>query len=135
MGREQTLEGSQWMLEQVKMLTYGHQKDIQLFDRTPLDILAFTLYAEDRSNKKNASIIEEAINQTKLFDTIFYLGLWDSWPVNMNASLEKVCFARLMDSYLRKAIEDFGIHVVPLPWQLSERNRLLSEHLMGTISI
>jgi hypothetical protein len=123
------------MLEQVKMLTDGCQKDIQLFDRTPLDILAFSLYAEDRSKEKNANIIEEAVNQTKLFDTIFYLGLWDSWPVNVNASLEKTCFARLMDSYLRKAIAEFEIQVVSLPWQFSERHRLLSEHLMGTISI
>ncbi len=45
----QTPDASRWMLEEVTaVLERPSDVDIQLFDRTPVDILAFTQYAFDR---------------------------------------------------------------------------------------
>ena len=131
MMEEQTLEGSRWMIEQVRAICQEDGAEIQLFDRTPVDILAFTLYAEDRKGKSNTTVRKDALELVKYFDIIFYLPVSNEWPNNASADQRRIQFARQMDSYIRKAIEQFSLNVVSLPWDRAERQRLLSEHLSG----
>jgi len=131
MRERQTLEGSRWMIEQVRDICKEAGTEIQLFDRTPVDILAFTLYVENRTGNGNTTVLEDALELVKCFEILFYLPVSDKWPVNASANQRRIQFARQMDSYIRKAIEQFSLDVVSLPWDRAERQRLLSEHLSG----
>ncbi len=131
MEEDQTLEGSKWMTEQVRALCKKNTGEMQFFDRTPIDVLAFTLYAEDRTGRKAESILENILELVRCFDIIFYLKVSNEWPANTPRNHQKIEFARKMDLYIRKAIDKFALDVVSLPWDLAERQRLLSEYLSG----
>jgi len=131
MREGQTFEGSRWMIEQVAALCKKDTAEMQIFDRTPVDILAFTLYVENRTGNGSPRVLKNALELVKNFDIIFYLPVSDQWPVNRSPSQNGIQFARQMDSYIRKAIEQFSLDVVSLPWDRAERQRLLSEHLSG----
>lgn len=127
MVHEQTLEGSKWMVEQVTNILENPKREIQIFDRTPLDILAFTLYAVHRTNKKDVNLFREILGLFEYFDTIFYVQPSNEWAVNICNTESKVRFALLIDFFMREAIKQLGIKVVPLPWDLSVRQKLLAE--------
>ncbi|MBW8000803.1 MAG: AAA family ATPase [Planctomycetes bacterium] len=135
MRETQTLEGSQWMVEQVKIILDNSNGEVQLFDRTPLDILAFTLYAENRTNQKNSTLIDDILGLFKYFDIIFHLQPSDKWPVNVHTEQDEIRFALQIDDYMREAIDRFAIEVVSLPWELTERQQLLSEYLLRSPNI
>ena len=128
MMEEQTVEGSRWMIEQVRAICKEDSEEIQLFDRTPVDILAFTLYAESRTGNGSPKVLENALELAKCFDILFYLPVSDEWPINASADQSRIQFARQMDSYIQKAIDQFSLDVVLLPWDLAERQLLLSEY-------
>lgn len=129
MEENQTLEGSQWMIAQVAALCKKDTEEIQFFDRTPIDILAFTLYVEDRTGEENESILESILELVRCFNIIFYLPISNEWPADAPQKHNKIDFARQIDSYIRKAIDQFELNVISLPWGLVERQRLLSEYL------
>jgi len=129
MEEGQTLEGSKWMTEQVRALCKKNTGEMQFFDRTPIDILAFTLYAEDRTGRKAEGVLKNILELVRCFDIIFYLKVSNEWPANTPRNHRKIEFARQMDCYILKAIEQFALDVVSLPWDIAERQRLLSEHL------
>lgn len=131
MMEEQTVEASQWMIEQVRAMCTKDSAEMQLFDRTPVDILAFTLYAENRTGNRSPTVLEDALELVKYFDILFYLPVVGEWPVNTSASQSKIQFALKIDSYMRTVIERFSLDVVSLPWGLAEREVLLSEYLSG----
>lgn len=131
MKEQQTLEGSQWMIEQVEAICKKDGGEIQLFDRTPLDILAFMLYAQRQTAEHSPALLKNCLDLLRYFDMLFYLPVSDEWPVNGCANRNEMLFAREMDSYIRKAIDRFSLDVVWLPWEFCERQALLSEHLAG----
>jgi hypothetical protein len=131
MMEEQTIEASQWMIEQVETICAKNSADMELFDRTPVDILAFTLYAEKETGHRDPTVVEHALELLKFFDTLFYVPLSNEWPVNVRPSEKKVKFARLIDSYLLKAIDHFVLDVITLPWDFTERQHLLRRYLLG----
>jgi hypothetical protein len=135
MGENQTLEASLWMIEQVKTLLGDSDAEVQVFDRTPLDVLAFTLYVQDHTHSKNREILDNARQLIVQFDAVFYAELSHEWPISVHVTPDRIRFARLMDSYLRKAIEEFQVDVVPLPWKLDERDRLLSQYVLGAMTV
>ncbi len=135
MMETQTLEASQWMVDQVRAILNNDGDKIQVFDRTPLDILAFTLYAENRVNEENPEIINSILGLLRYFDFIFYLQPLDEWLPNICTTQDEIDFALQIDCYMCKAIELFSLEVITLPWQLAERQRLLSEYLVGSPSI
>ena len=61
MIEEQTVEASKWMIEQVGAICSNNNGAIEIFDRTPLDILAFTLYAMDRTDVHNQVVLEDCL--------------------------------------------------------------------------
>jgi predicted ATPase len=132
MEENQTIEASMWMTEQVRGLCEKNTKEMQLFDRTPIDILAYTLYAENKARSERLSIFENILELVRYFDTLFYLPVSNEWPVNAAPSQQEIAFALEMDSYIRKAIDRFELDVVSLPWDICERQRLLSEYLAGS---
>ena len=129
MIEEQTVEGSKWMIEQVGAICSNNNGAIEIFDRTPLDILAFTLYAMDRTDVHNQVVLKDCLSLVQHFDYLFYLPISDEWPVNTSASQSKIQFALRIDFYIRKAIEQFSLDVVSLPWGFIERGGKLSEYL------
>ncbi len=129
MREDQTVEASRWMIEQVKAICQQDGAEIQLFDRTPVDILAFTLYAESRTGNGSTTVLEDALDLVKYFDIIFYLPVSNEWAANQSPGQNGIQFVQQMDSYIRKAIDQFSLDVVSLPWDLGERQRLLSKHL------
>jgi len=125
----QTIEASEWMTSKVREICRGAPGEIQLFDRTPADILAFTLYAQDHTGADAQHIIEQILGLMDCFNTIFYIAIPETWPVDVTPTAEEIQFARLMDSYLCKAIDRFGLDVVPMPWDLDAREQMLCQYI------
>ena len=69
----QTVEASRWMIEQVGAICAEDGEEMVLFDRTPLDILAFTLYAESQTGDSDPTVLEHALALVGSFDILFYL--------------------------------------------------------------
>ncbi len=126
---KQTIEASEWMADQVREICTSISGEIQLFDRTPVDILAFTLYAQDHTGADRRDIIQQILGLMDYFDTIFYIAIPDIWPVEVTPTPEKIQFARLMDSYLCKAVDQFALNVVAMPWDLDARERMLCQYI------
>jgi len=133
MREEQTVEGSRWMVEQVRGTCVGMNGDIEIFDRTPVDVLAFTLYARDRTQDRAVTVIDNCLSLIRDFDRIFYLPPSDGWSAVVAAHNKDVLFARQMDTYIRTAVEEFGLEVVKLPWALDERQVVLSEYISAVV--
>lgn len=131
-GENQVLEASDWITKLVAETCEDRSNTIQLFDRTPIDILAFTLYVQDHTGKKSRSLIDKIINLSQSFDVFLYLPISDDWPFGVSPKPGEITFARLIDSYIQKVIADYSFNVIELPWALSERNEILSEYLLGT---
>jgi len=131
MKEKQTLDGSRWMVEQVCNAMDGPHVDLQIFDRTPLDILAFTLYAQRRAAACKPRLLQSILELTSQFDHVFYLKPSDQWPVNINVAPGQVRFARKMDYYIRKSLDQAPIPVIELPWDMRERCRVVSECLLN----
>lgn len=128
---EQTPDTSRWILEQVgAILNAPVDVEIQLFDRSPIDILAFTQYAFDRDkcavDRSLMAAIHDLIGE---FDSIFYAPISEQWPTGVSPEPQAVAFALLMDRYMHRAINEYKIDVVDLPWRLSDRQAVLSRHL------
>jgi hypothetical protein len=129
---KQTIEASEWMTGKVREICTAAPGEIQLFDRTPVDILAFTLYAQDHTGADAQHIIEQILGLMDCFNTIFYIAIPETWPVGVTPSPEEIQFARLMDSYLCKAIDQFALDVVAMPWDLDAREQMLCQYAGAT---
>lgn len=125
----QTIEASEWMASRVREICTAASGEIQLFDRTPVDILAFTLYAQDHTGAKAQHVIEQILGLMDCFNTIFYIAIPETWPIDVTPTPEEIQFARLMDSYLCKAIDQFAPDVVAMPWDLDAREQMLCQHV------
>ena len=125
----QTIDASKWMTGKVREICTTAPGEIQLFDRTPVDILAFTLYAQDHTGADAQHIIEQILGLMDCFNTIFYIAIPETWPIDVMPTAEEVQFARLMDSYLCKAIDQFDLDVVSMPWDLDAREQMLCQHV------
>jgi hypothetical protein len=131
MGEMQTLEASRWMTEQVWAICQESNRLVQVFDRTPIDILAFTLYVEERTGAHDKGIIQTILDLVGYFDVLLYLPMSNGWPGNTSAGKKKLQFARQMDFYIRRAIKEYSVEVVELPWSLAEREKLVSACLQA----
>ena len=125
----QSIEASAWMAGQVRAICTAAGGPIQLFDRTPVDILAFTLYVEERTGQAGGEVVDDVLSLLEYFDTIFHVTVPEAWPVGVSPSFEEVEFARLMDSHIRRAIDRFALEVTAMPWDFDARQRLLCEQI------
>lgn len=125
MGRGQTLDASRWMVAQVEhVLERSLPPDsVQVFDRTPLDILAFTRYAADQARLRGEQIEGEEVALEKKILSLgdVFMLLWlcrpaDEWPAPESPFADALQFAQTIDTYLCRAVESFGAKVIELPW-------------------
>lgn len=137
MGPSQTLEGSKWMIDRISAVLSRPVLGgtVQIFDRTPLDILAFTLYAAERSNV-SASLDSKA-DLADLIDTIRSLGKHfkliylcrpsREWPTPETPSASDLTFAMTIDHYLSVATANWGGELRDLPWRHESRLHQIME--------
>jgi len=127
MIKKQTFGASEWMFDKVsKILIDSNEKQgIEVFDRTPIDILAFTRYAADRDKvNEPEDLLSKTYNLLPSFDIIFYLEIDLSWPI-IQKNTDDIAFALLMQYYFNKIIHKYGIKVIRLPWNLELRYSLI----------
>ena len=131
MGENQTPEGSRWMFEQIKAkLRESSAADLQVFDRTPLDILAYTTYAFAQTRQEpDESLLSEIRELLGGFRHLFYAAPGEEWPVGVAPAPHEIGLALLMDWYMRRLLRKHGIQVVCLPWNLDERCSVLDQLL------
>ncbi len=135
MGQIQTLDGSKWMLMQVQQLLCSPTfADIHIFDRSPLDIIAFTFHAAQRAHRDCTSLCAEAVSLLEYFQTIYYLPILPEWPTGSIVNLKLVDFARKIDSLMQRAIGDLAIEVTSMPWDMDLRQHLLISHLSEAVT-
>lgn len=126
---KQTPDASRWVLERLrKELQRSVSADAQMFDRSPVDLLAFTQYAFERvSSPVDARLMEDICNLTAQFDHLFFIKTSDTWPLGAAPRLKEIEFAQLMEKYLVDVIREYQLAVEALPWEMSDRQRVLSE--------
>lgn len=132
MIQDQTPEASRWMLEQLRArIAAPSAADLQLFDRTPVDILAFTQYAFDLQGvQANESLLSEIHKLISDFDVIFFSEISDEWPMGEAQAPHDIGFALLMDRYMNRAIRIYDVDVVRLPSCVTERDKLIVSKLV-----
>lgn len=128
---EQTPETSRWMVEELVIaMNRNVEADVQFFDRTPIDILAFTQYAFDREGHEIDTELMATIHKLiDGLDLIFHAPISDEWPMGVSVAPRDVAFALLMDRYIQQVIRRYKIPVINLPWPRLDRQRVLREHL------
>lgn len=135
MGQDQTLDASRWMLDQLEpvLRTRPPSSEIQVFDRTPLDVIAFTLYAADRCGKR------ASIDVTRLIDAIREIGAQidlvflcrpnADWPSPERPSEVAQTFARQIDHYFTEALYLYTWQVLEMPWSVERRLSMIVTYL------
>lgn len=137
LGPQQTLEGSAWMLRQVGAVLDGARPagTIQVFDRTPLDILAFTLYAADRGHECDSPAVADLLSTIQhlaaRFHRVFLCRPGDDWPSPATPARDALEFALLMDRYLTQAQEGWPGKLATLPWSANLRLKEMRNSLQG----
>jgi len=133
MVQDQTTDGSEWMIYELqKILAQPISAEIQIFGRSPIDILAFTYYAIEKNQANaNEKLIERIILLINEFDRLFFVAPHIDWPVNVkpHPRPEKIAFALLLNYYMLKVIQKYAINVIQLPWNLDKRQQVLQKYL------
>jgi len=131
MMEEQAPEASRWMVGQVQAkLDAPGNFEIELFDRTPVDILGFTHYTFDRLGiPADRTLISDILRLLSSFDRVFFVSPSNEWPVGVDPPPSKIGFALLMDWYMRRAIRDHALPIIELPWSLEERQSIIRGYL------
>ena len=101
------------------------EADIRIFDRSPLDVIAYTLHAGRHEPEAVQTLIQDIVVLFKAFDRVFLLRPDGDWPTNCNPSEEDIEFARYVDNRMIEAVERFSLQVRSLPWSMDERARIL----------
>ena len=129
MMENQTPDGSRWITEQLSPLLES-AGPFTVFDRCPLDVLAFSLYSFERNEIAPEDVLVRGlIELAQRFDVLFYCSPSDEWPPVAFPGTAKVGFALLMDWYMRRAIRTYGLEARALPWSLADRQRVLDRLL------
>lgn len=132
MRDRQTLDGSDWMLNGVGERIAEATAAIQLFDRTPLDILAYTRFAGYPSfSQRYENLRARAIKLARCFDEIFFVSPdHAAWPLGDGQPTQKeMSFTLLIDSYMQKEAHMCALKVTRLPWPIDERISIIIDRL------
>lgn len=133
MIQHQTPEASRWMVGQLQaVLGREPEGDLQLFDRTPVDVLAFTHYAFDRNGTGvDDELIDSIRDLLADFGSVYYTPVGEEWPVGVSPPPKDVAFALLIDRYIQQVSRRYGVRLVELPWSLPDRIGVLEEGILG----
>jgi hypothetical protein len=131
MRENQTVDASRWMIAQVRtVIGSGRTFDCQVFDRTPLDIMAFTRYAIDRAQAIDASsVLDDVLELSAAFDLIFFCRPQGEWPSPVTPTEDLKQFALLIDGLMESSVSMMRAPVVTLPWDAGERLKIILDSL------
>ena len=123
MFKDQSLDGSQWMIDTVsEILGKKSSCDLQIFDRTPVDIMAFTAYIGYRDRDDAAKeVCQQAENLLQYFGRIFVLKSSEDWPQGEPPIPDELGFALLVQHFLTSQIKLRSISCEVLPWNFDNR--------------
>jgi len=131
--QEQSMDSTEWIVGRLgNLLAQPIEAKIQLFDRSPIDVLAFNSYILARDQiAPNKKLTENIMLLVQQFDVLFLTQPGIVWPVDVNPTPDpnKVTFAKLIDRYILEVIEAHSIPIIELPWNLNERQNILDKYL------
>lgn len=136
MIKEQTIEASKWMATQVENIIKesNTKQGIELFDRTPIDMLAFTFYARDRERREIPYELEKRLKELlSEFDLLFFLNRSEDWSVKENIQ-DDFDFAIKIEEYMQQVIKKYNIAVIVLPWDYNQRVKIIHDEVMALIT-
>ena len=126
-GLTQTLEASRWVKNELRrILDRPRERQLQLFDRTPVDVITYTLHSAQGDEGKCRDIIDDLLKQITTFDKIFFTGSSEMWPVDQSITADEREFAVHIEQMMRHSINRYGLDVADLPWPLTERLQILA---------
>ncbi|MCH8151110.1 MAG: AAA family ATPase [Planctomycetes bacterium] len=129
-GEHQTLEASRWVTERLaEVLASPSTADIQVFDRTPLDVFAYTLLAQGGKKGRGREIFDDLLDLVRRFDRIFFVRASEQWPLGGPHSETEIEFALKMDGLMDEAVRRFELDVFILPWDPAERYDIITTHI------
>jgi hypothetical protein len=126
MGPLQTFDGTRWMADEVSAILDSNDSRVplQIFDRTPLDIFAFTLYVATKEGEEEVNakspLLSEIGELASRFDRIFLCRPWPGWPEPVTPDENRLAFATLMDEYLHQAATECIASVDEIQWPYRE---------------
>ena len=111
---KQTMDGSHWMVEQLReLLAKSSPVDVEVFDRCPVDVMAYTIHAG--GNLMSDNIFQDLRELNQRFDRVYWLRPGEKWPMGGVRDDSRLEFARRMDGLMAQAIERLDLGVVVLP--------------------
>lgn len=130
MRDQQTVDASLWMVGRVSdALEEQVDNDFQIFDRSPLDVMAFTRHA---SGQQDASDLLERIAQLSAeFHVIFLCTPAGEWPAPETPSESEQRFALYIQELMEQSVSLMRTSVVRLPWESEDRLELIATTLRG----
>ena len=129
MNREQGLDGSKWMVDRMSEMLAEAPRQLQIFDRTPLDVMAFTAYAAYKEKRSAGDLLSRLQQMSSQFHHIFYLRPDPSWPVGVDPKVEDWSFALLIDHFMFRAFSEKFFNASAVPWAIPERLQLMNERV------
>ena len=123
MFKDQTLDGSRWMIEQVHdILRRQPSVDLQIFDRTPIDILAFSSYVGYRDRSADAlDVCKQAEDLIHEFDALFVMYTSVDWPQGEWHTPDEIGFALVIEHFMAKEVAERRLSCEILPWNINDR--------------
>ena len=126
-GQVQTVDASRWVKNGLqRILDRPIKTQLQLFDRTPIDVITYTLHSAQGDEDKCRDIIDDLLEQIKTFDKIFFAGSSEMWPVDQTIGADGRGFAEQIEQLMCYSIDRYGLDVVYLPWPMTERLKILA---------
>lgn len=129
-GEHQTLEASRWVTDRLaEILASPSTANVQVFDRTPVDVFAYTLLAQGGKKDRGREIFDDLLDLVRRFDRIFFVRVSEQWPPDGPHSETEIEFALKMDGLMAEAVRRFKLDVCILPWDLAARHDIISTYI------
>lgn len=129
-GEHQTLEASRWVTDRLaEILASPSTANVQVFDRTPVDVFAYTLLAQGGKKDRGREIFDDLLDLVRRFDRIFFVRASEQWPPDGPHSETEIEFALKMDGLMAEAVRRFELDVCILPWDLAARHDIISTYI------
>lgn len=125
-GQEQTVEASVWVTNQIKSILDKPTSILQVFDRTPLDVMAFTQYINYRDQSdKSEKLIQEIESQLNRLDIVYFVRPSSKWLDRNCVAPIEASFSLLIDHFTTISVSDVGREIIELPEDVERRIEII----------
>ncbi len=125
---KQTFDTSDWAIKRLdEILSYPVQTAFQVFDRSPLDVMAFTRHAAIQCGASPTALYDRIAKLSALFDVIFFCRPGGEWPAPITPDDSERVFALYIQHLMEESIASMRTQVVMLPWDANQRLESISE--------